>query len=237
MYVDTGFLTHCDIVTPRDDIDLVITGSGDGLLSDGTNSLPEPMLNYSIIVVFFPGFDRIIPGLDRFIPVSTDSSLLAFLLLEPSPYSPNAHWSMKCVLLCVLKSFYFILIRINIFILFIIIYLYFPEIFNATDCRLSSAGSDMSQSSVGNSMQEGPSEIAVVQISRTEYITKCYCTMVDQIPQKRMLWPWNQLESHCLHRRPHIWNSRTSGVSRNHGAHEGTPAWTKAKPSSSVRSH
>ena len=88
---DTGLLTHCDLVTPRDDIDLVITGSGDGLLSDGTNSLPEPMLNYSIIVVFFPGFDRIIPGLDRFIPVSTDSSLLAFLLLEPSPYSPNAH--------------------------------------------------------------------------------------------------------------------------------------------------
>ena len=55
--------------------------------------------------------------------------------------------------------------------------------------------------------------------------------------QKRILQPWNQWESHCLHRRPHIWNSRTSGPSRHHGAHEGTPAWTKAKPSSSGRSH
>ena len=79
-------------------------------------------------------------------------------------------------------------------------------------------------------MQKGPSEIAVVQISQTEYITKCYRNMVDQIPQKRILRPRNQWESHCLHRRPHIWNSRTSGASRHHGAHEGTPAWTKAKP-------
>ena len=86
-------------------------------------------------------------------------------------------------------------------------------------------------------MQKGPSEIAVVQISRTEYITKCYHNMVDQIPQKRILRPRNQWESNCLHRRPHIWNSRTSGASRHHGAHEGTPAWTKAKPSSSGRSH
>ena len=34
--------------------------------------------------------------------------------------------------------------------------------------------------------------------------------MVDQIQQKRILRPQNQWESHCLHRRPHIWNSRTS---------------------------
>ena len=61
--------------------------------------------------------------------------------------------------------------------------------------------------------------------------------MVDQIPQKRILRPWNQWESHCLHRRPHIWNSCTSGASRHHGTHEGTPAWTKAKPSWSGRSH
>ena len=88
-----------------------------------------------------------------------------------------------------------------------------------------------------NSMQKGPSEIAVVQFSRTEYITKCYRNMVDQIPQKCILRPRNQWESHCLHRQPHIWNSRTSGASRHHGAHEGTPAWTKAKPSSSGRSH
>ena len=85
-------------------------------------------------------------------------------------------------------------------------------------------------------MQKGPSEIAVVQISGTEYITKCYRNMVDQIPQKRILWHWNQWESHYLHRRPHIWNSRTSGASRHHRAHEGTPAWTKAKPYSSGRS-
>ena len=32
-------------------------------------------------------------------------------------------------------------------------------------------------------MQEKPSEIAVVQISGTEYIMKCYHNMVDQIPQ------------------------------------------------------
>ena len=60
----------------------------------------------------------------------------------------------------------------------------------------------------------GPSEIAVVKISRTKYIMKCYHDMVDQTPPKRILWPWNQWESHCLHRRrPHIWNSRTSGAS------------------------
>ena len=64
-------------------------------------------------------------------------------------------------------------------------------------------------------MQEEPSEIAVVQISRTEYVMKCYHNMVDHIPQKRTLRPWNQWESHCLHPRPHIWNSRTSGASRH----------------------
>ena len=112
-----------------------------------------------------------------------------------------------------------------------------PSHFNATGCRLWSTGSDRSQSSVANSMQKGPSEIAVVQIRRTEYITKCYRNIVDWIPQKRILRPWNQCESHCLHQRPHIWNSRTSCASRHHGAQEGTPAWTKAKPSSSGRSH
>ena len=48
-------------------------------------------------------------------------------------------------------------------------------------------------------MQKGPSEIAVVQISRTEYIIKRYCNMVDQIPQKRILRSWNQWEFHFLH--------------------------------------
>ena len=113
----------------------------------------------------------------------------------------------------------------------------FPSHFNATGCRLWSTGSDRSESSVVNSMQMGPSEIAVVQISRTKYIMKCYHDMVDQIPPKRILWPWNQWESHCLHRRPHIWNSRTSGASRHQNTRELPPAWTKGKPSSSRRSH
>ena len=34
-----------------------------------------------------------------------------------------------------------------------------------------------------------PSEIAVVQISRTDYIMKFYDDMVDQIPQKRIYGP------------------------------------------------
>ena len=38
-------------------------------------------------------------------------------------------------------------------------------------------------------MQKGPTEIAVVQISRTEYIMKCYRNIVDQIPQKRIYGP------------------------------------------------
>ena len=44
---------------------------------------------------------------------------------------------------------------------------------------------------------------------------KFYDDMFDQIPRKRMLWPRNQRETHCLHRWPHIWNSRTSGASRH----------------------
>ena len=66
----------------------------------------------------------------------------------------------------------------------------------------------------------GPSEIAVVQISRSKYIMKCYHDMVDQIPPKRILWLWNQWESHCLHRRHLIWNSRTSGASRHQNTGE-----------------
>ena len=47
--------------------------------------------------------------------------------------------------------------------------------------------------SVVKSMQE-PSEIALVQITRTEYIMICYQGMVDQIPQKRILQPLNKWE-------------------------------------------
>ena len=125
---------------------------------------------------------------------------------------------------------------------------YFPEIidanrwrstshFNATGCRLWSTGSGRSQSSVVNSMQEGPSEIAVVQISRTEYIMKFYNGVIDQIPQKRILRPWNQRESHCLHRdltfeireraaRHVIRTRRNSHLNKSN-----------AKPSSSSRPH
>ena len=177
------------------------------------------IVNYNMIVVFFP-------RLTDSSPVSTDSSLLAFLLLEPSPLQS------KCTLvnkMCIVLYFEIILFQMNIFllkkkhlsILRTNIFLKNtvdtnpslpPSHFNATGCRLWSTGSDRSQSSVVNSMQNEPSEIAVVQISRTEYITKCYRNMVDQIPQKRILWPQNHWESHCLHQRPHIWNSRTSSV-------------------------
>ena len=40
------------------------------------------------------------------------------------------------------------------------------------------------------SMQGKPSEITVVQISRTEYVMKCYHDMVNQVPQKGILQPW-----------------------------------------------
>ena len=39
-------LTHCGLVTPYGDRDLVNIGSGNGLLPDGTKPLPEPMLTY-----------------------------------------------------------------------------------------------------------------------------------------------------------------------------------------------
>ena len=92
--------------------------------------------------------------------------------------------------------------------------------FNAAGCRLWSTGNERSQWSVVNSIQEESSETVEVRISRTEYIMKCYHNMVDQIPQKRILRPWNQWEVHCLHRRPHIWNSRTSGAPRHQDTKE-----------------
>ena len=106
-----------------------------------------------------------------------------------------------------------------------------PSHFNATGCRLWCTGSDRSQSSVVNSMQKELREIDVVQISRTEYIMKYYHDMVDQIPPKRILWPWNQWESHCLHRRPHVWNSPRHQNTRE------LPLEQKRKPSSSRQSH
>ena len=61
--------------------------------------------------------------------------------------------------------------------------------------------------------------------------------MVDNIHQKRIWRPWNQCGSICLHLRRHIWNLRVHERSVASLGHEGTPAWTKAKPSSSRRSH
>ena len=63
--------------------------------------------------------------------------------------------------------------------------------------------------------------------------------MVDNIHQKRIWRPWNQCGSICLHLRHHIWNSHTTSHLKfvTSSGHEGTPAWTKAKPSSSRRSY
>ena len=61
--------------------------------------------------------------------------------------------------------------------------------------------------------------------------------MVDNIHQKRIWRPWNQCGSICLHLRRHIWNSRVHERSVTSSGHEGTPTVTKAKPSSSKRSH
>ena len=190
----------------------------------------------NMIVVFFPGFDR-------FTPVSTDSSPAS---TDFHPCKHSCYWTppplqSKCTLVnkvCIVLYFEIILFHFiwNKYILFTKKfnsenkYICWknkidtnpglpPSHFNATGCRLWPTDSDRSQSSVVNSMQKEPSEIAVVQISRTEYITKCYRNMVDQIPQKRILRSWNQWVSHCLHRRPHIWNSRKSRSSRHHGAH------------------
>ena len=46
--------------------------------------------------------------------------------------------------------------------------------------------SDMNQWNVLNSMGEEPSEIVIVQISRTEYIMQFYDDLVVQIPWKRI---------------------------------------------------
>ena len=64
-----------------------------------------------------------------------------------------------------------------------------PSHFNATGCQLIHR--QWQESSFVNSMQE-LSEIALVQITRTEYIMKCYQGMVARIPQKRILRPLNK---------------------------------------------
>ena len=66
---------------------------------------------------------------------------------------------------------------------------------------------------------------------------KCFHDMVYHVHQKRILSPWNQYEAAYLHRWLNIWNSRTSGASRQQNKFKGTPAWTKAISSSSGRSN
>ena len=59
--------------------------------------------------------------------------------------------------------------------------------------------------------------------------------MVDHINQKRIWRPWNQFGSICLHLRRYLKFAQERSVTSS--GYEGTPAWTKAKPSSSRRSH
>ena len=126
---------------------------------------------YKLIVVFFPSFDRFIPSFDRIILGFDNSSLLAFLLLEPSPTTIKCTFINKCALFCILLSFYLILIEMNTFsikknisISRTNIFLrstvdtnprLSPSHFNATGCPLWSIGSDNSQLSVVNIMQGG----------------------------------------------------------------------------------
>ena len=149
---------------------------------------------------FFPGFDRFIPGFDRFIP-GFDSFIPASIPVTGTLPLQSIYTlvnKMCIVLYFEIILFHFIwnkyfylkklsILRTNIFLKSKVDTnpMLPPSHFNATGCRLWSTGSDRSQSSVVNKMQKGASEIAVVQISRTEYIMKCYHNMVDQIPQKR----------------------------------------------------
>ena len=113
----------------------------------------------------------------------------------------------------------------------------FPCTYVSFQChRLSTVSHRRWQESVKYCKQhaEDPSEKAVVQISLTEYIMKCYHDMVEQTPQQRNVRPWNQWESHCFG--DLTFEIRARAV-RHVIEHEGTPVWTKAKPSPSRRSH
>ena len=79
-------------------------------------------------------------------------------------------------------------------------------------------------------MQEASGYIFAVLNSRTLYIMNYIHDMVENIRQKRIWRPWNQCGAICLHLRRHIWNSRVHERSVTSLEHEGTPAWTKAKP-------
>ena len=71
-----------------------------------------------MIVVFFPGFDRLIPRFDIFIPGFDRLIPASIPVTGTFPPTIQMHISKKkCVLFCILKSFYFIIFEINIFLL------------------------------------------------------------------------------------------------------------------------
>ena len=63
----------------------------------------------NIIVAFFLGFDRFIPAVDRFISVSTDSSLPAFMLLYPPPQKKKKKKGTLVNKMCIALQFEIIL--------------------------------------------------------------------------------------------------------------------------------
>ena len=62
----------------------------------------------------------------------------------------------------------------------------FPISFQYNKLSTLITASDMNQWNVLNSMGEEPSEIVIVQITRTEYIMQFYDDLVVQIPWKRI---------------------------------------------------
>ena len=125
------------------------------------------IIYYNMIAVFFPELCRFIPGFDRFIRGFGIFTRVNIPVTGTLPYNPNAHSPIKCA--------FFLYFDIILFYYFWLKYIFFY----LAGCRLWSAGSDRSPSSVVNSMQEGPSEIAVVQISRAEYIINFITTWMS----------------------------------------------------------
>ena len=117
---------------------------------------------------FFPSFDRFIPGFDRFIPGFDDSSLLAFLLLEPSPPTIKNISSKKIYFFNLISPFFISLIwnntikkysampRMHIFLKDTVNTnpKLFRAQFNATGCRLWITACDRSLQNVVNVTQK-----------------------------------------------------------------------------------
>ena len=185
----------------------------------------------NMAIVFFPGLDRFIPDFDRFI-LGFDRFIPASINVMGT-YPQQSKWTFLDKM-CILFVFWY---RYVLFYLkWIFCNLHEKPVsilrthiflkkyswhhtrnsmthFSAIGCRLWPTGSDRSQSNVINSMQDESSEIATVQVSRTEYIMQFITAWVA-------IRPWNQRESHSFNRWPHIWNSRTSGASRHQNTGE-----------------